>query len=111
MAAGRCVALEFACGLDWGTRMALKLPGDLHFLHPWWLLALPPLLVLSVWLGRAVGRDGGWSRIMDADLLPLLRMTEKRRGQSPWWLLGAAWCLAVLALAGPAWTHLETPAF
>ncbi|HEY0342666.1 MAG TPA: VWA domain-containing protein, partial [Steroidobacteraceae bacterium] len=60
---------------------------------------------------RAVGRDGAWSRVMDADLLPLLRMSEKRRGQSPWLLVGMIWSLAVLALAGPAWSHLETPAF
>ncbi len=89
-----------------GAHVALKVLGGLHFLHPWWLLALPPLLTLSGWLGRAVGRDGGWSRVMDADLLPLLRMSEKRRGQSPWLLVGTIWSLAVLALAGAG---MESP--
>src|SRR5215470_8159368 len=74
---------------------------SLHFLHPAWLLALPPLLLLTVWLGRANSNDGGWSRIVDAQLLPLLRVSESRRARSVWpMLLAAVWTLAVLALAG-----------
>ncbi len=92
--------------------MDLKALSALHFLHPLWLLALPPLLLLAVWLARSRGRDGNWSRIVDSDLLPLLRLSEKHGGgQSPWPLVGAVWVLAILALAGPAWTRLETPAF
>lgn len=91
--------------------MGLKFLGSIHFLHPLWLLALPPLLLLTVWLARSIGRDGNWSRIVDPDLLPLLRVSENRPGQSPWLLLGSVWVLAVFALSGPAWRHLETPAF
>jgi Ca-activated chloride channel homolog len=89
----------------------LKALSSLHFLHPLWLLAVPPLLVLTVWLSRSSGRDGNWSRIVDPELLSALRLSEKRRGRSPWPLVGLGWALAVLALAGPAWTRLETPAF
>jgi len=89
----------------------LKALSALHFLHPLWLLALPPLLLLAIWLARSRGRDGNWSRIVDSDLLPLLRLSEKQRGHSPWPLVGTVWVLAILALAGPAWTRLETPAF
>lgn len=91
--------------------MDLKALGALHFLHPLWLLALPPLLLLTVWLARSVARDGNWSRVVDPDLLPLLRVSEPRGGRSPWPLVGAVWVLAVLALAGPAWSRLETRAF
>ena len=84
----------------------------LHFLHPAWLLALPPLLLLTVWLARSSSNDGSWSRIVDSQLLPLLRVAEGRRARSVWPLmLASVWTLAVLALAGPAWNHTESPAF
>ena len=77
---------------------------SLHFLHPVWFLALPPLLLLTVWLARANSNDGSWSRIVDSQLLPLLRVSEDRRARSVWpLLLATIWTLAVLALAGPAW--------
>jgi Ca-activated chloride channel family protein len=82
-----------------------------HFLHPAWLLALPPLLALAAWLIWRQRRDAAWSRLVDSQLLEALRLAEGRRGQSPWPLIGVAWTLAVLALAGPTWERLETPAF
>jgi Ca-activated chloride channel family protein len=91
--------------------MDLKALSSIHFLHPLWLLALPPLLLLTVWLARSMGRDGNWSRVVDSELLPVLRLNESRGGRSPWPLVGAVWVLAVLALAGPAWSRLETRAF
>jgi Ca-activated chloride channel family protein len=91
--------------------MDLKAMGAIHFLHPLWLLALPPLLLFTVWLARSMGRDGNWSRIVDPELLSVLRLTESRGGRSPWLLVGSIWVLAVLALAGPAWSRLETRAF
>jgi Ca-activated chloride channel family protein len=91
--------------------VGLSHPPSFHFLHPAWLLALPPLLLLTAWLTRSNRRDGNWSRIVDAELLPALRVEEGRRGQAAWWLLGAAWSLAVVALAGPAWHRTERAAF
>lgn len=82
-----------------------------HFLHPYWLLALPPLVALAVWLARRRGRDGGWPRLVDGDLLSLLRLSESGAGRSPWPLVGLAWALAVLALAGPTWQRQVTPAY
>jgi Ca-activated chloride channel family protein len=84
----------------------------LHFLHPAWLGSLPLLWALTAWLARRVSRDGSWSRIVDAQLLPLLRVNEARKGGlSPWPLMGAIWTLAVVALAGPTWNRTESPAF
>ncbi len=82
-----------------------------HFIHPAWLLALPPLLLLTAWLTRSSRGDTNWSRIVDTQLLTLLRIEEGRRGRTPWLLLAAIWTLAVLALAGPAWTRTQSPAF
>jgi len=82
-----------------------------HFLHPGWLLALPPLLFIALWLNRGRRRDNTWSKLVDSDLLPLLRLSEGGRGPSPWWLLAAAWTLAVVALAGPAWERQQSTGF
>jgi Ca-activated chloride channel family protein len=82
-----------------------------HFLHPYWLLALPPLLALAVWLAHRRGRDGAWPRLIDGELLPLLRLSEGGAARSPWLLVGAVWALAVLALAGPTWQRQITPAY
>jgi len=82
-----------------------------HLLHPYWLLALPPLLALAVWLARRRGRDGPWRQLLDGELLSLLRLNEGGRGRSPWFLIGLAWTLAVLALAGPTWQRQMTPAY
>jgi Ca-activated chloride channel homolog len=82
-----------------------------HFLHPLWLLALPPLWALAVWLARRGRRDGGWAQVIDPDLLPALRLPATGRSRSPWWLVGCAWTLAALALAGMSWQRVESVGF
>lgn len=82
-----------------------------HFLHPDWLIALPPLLALAVWLARRRGRDGPWPRLLDGELLSRLRLSEGGGGRAPWLLFGLIWTLAVLALAGPTWQRQITPAY
>src|SRR5579872_1315825 len=82
-----------------------------HFLHPYWLLALPPLVAFAVWLARRRGRDGPWPRMMDGELLSLLRLSAGGPGRSPWPLIGLAWTVAVVALAGPTWQLQVTPAY
>ena len=73
---------------------------QLHFLQPWWLLALC-VLPLAWWVGRR--RDAAsvaLSRLVDAELLPhLLRGQQANRSLAPWLFLGA-WTLGTLALAG-----------
>jgi Ca-activated chloride channel family protein len=83
----------------------------LHFLRPAWLLALPPLLLLALWLRRRRGRDGAWSALVEPHLLGQLRLGESRGGRSPWLLVTLAWTLAVLALAGPTWQRERTQAY
>lgn len=84
-----------------------------HFLRPAWLLALPVLWGLIVWLARRRSRDGDWARLVDPDLLPALRLDggSGKPGHSPWQWLALAWTLAALALAGPSWQRAPAPAF
>lgn len=84
-----------------------------HFLRPAWLLALPPLWGLAFWLARRRAGDGDWTRLIDPDLLPGLRLAGAggKGAVSPWPWLALAWTLALLALAGPAWERDATPAW
>lgn len=83
-----------------------------HFLRPWWLLALPLLWLLVWWLARRRKQDGDWSSVIDAELLPALRLdAASASGMRPWPWLALLWTLAVLALAGPSWERDLTQAF
>ncbi len=82
-----------------------------HFLHPLVLVALPPLWGLALWLARRRARDGAWPRLVDTELLSVLRLGGGGRGRSPWPLVAAIWTLAVLALAGPSWQRQLTAAY
>ncbi len=75
---------------------------NFHFLHPGWLAALPVLWAFAAWRILRQERDGGWARVIDPNLLPALRLFGGG-GSSPWWLIVAAWTMAVLALAGMTW--------
>ncbi|MFZ0497632.1 MAG: VWA domain-containing protein, partial [Steroidobacteraceae bacterium] len=69
------------------------------------------LVALAFWLARRRGRDGAWPRLLDGELLSLLRLSDGGDGRSPWPLIGLAWMLAVVALAGPTWQRQITPAY
>ena len=84
---------------------------SLHFLRPWWWLALAPL-PLSLWL-LVRGGDGrvALSRLVDAVLLPHLVRTGAARRGTALALFALAWLLAVAALSGPAWQKLPAPLY
>jgi Ca-activated chloride channel family protein len=90
----------------------MALMQHFHFLRPAWLLALPVLWGLIVWLARRRGRDGDWARLIDPELLPALRLGGAGTpGRAPWPWLALAWTLAALALAGPSWQQAPAPAY
>ena len=84
----------------------------LHFLRPWWLLALLPV-PLIVWLMlRSTAGDAAWSRVCDARLLShLLVDTSAKVRRWPIAALAAAWIATSLGLAGPTWERLPQPSF
>ena len=85
---------------------------DLHFLRPYWLIALLPLVVVFVlFLKRRFGQ-GEWAAVCDEDLLPYI-LDSVAPTKTRWMLgvlMGAA-LLSILALTGPTWERLETPTF
>jgi Ca-activated chloride channel family protein len=85
--------------------------AQFHFLRPWWLCALA---VLPWLLWQASRRSRGLqalSRLVDAELLPQQLQGRGARQRLPLGLLALAWLLAVLALAGPAWSRVEQPLY
>jgi Ca-activated chloride channel family protein len=85
---------------------------NLHFLRPVCLLVLPLLWALVIWLASRSGRGGGWETLIDAELLPALRLdANERRSASPWPWLALAWTVAAIALAGPSWQRSTRPAY
>jgi Ca-activated chloride channel family protein len=90
----------------------MDLIPQLHFLRPLWLLALPLLWGLVIWLARRRNADGDWQGLIDADLLPGLRLQSGGKGsRAPWPWLALAWTLAALAMAGPSWQQEHSAAF
>jgi Ca-activated chloride channel family protein len=82
-----------------------------HFLHPEWLwLLLPSIAVLwPMWRRRDPAR--ALKAVIDPLLLRHLELRDDaEEGRlRPVYLLAAAWLLAVIALAGPAWKKEPTP--
>ncbi|HUQ52422.1 MAG TPA: VWA domain-containing protein [Gammaproteobacteria bacterium] len=87
--------------------------AEFHFLRPYWLLLAPvgAWLIWQLLRGRADG--GGWRTVVDASLRPHVLAEPEVLRDSRLALLAAlaAWVLAVVGLAGPAWERLPVPAF
>jgi Ca-activated chloride channel family protein len=86
--------------------------AEFHFLRPAWLLMLLPLALLWWQLQRGNRRAGNWHTVVDPHLLSTLLTSDgppdTRRAP---YLLGIAWLVLVLALAGPTWQRLPQPVY
>lgn len=88
---------------------AFELP--LHFLRPWWWLALAPL-PLALWmLARNGNGRAALARLADAALLPHLLSDTGARERFALGLVALTWFLAVTALSGLAWQKMPTPLY
>lgn len=94
--------------------MELLIPSSLldnfHFLRPLWLLALLPALIFVIALWRVNTVVTAWDKAIDKSLLPFLLDRSKNAAQrTPLLLLLTAWCLSIVAMAGPVWDQLPQP--
>lgn len=82
-----------------------------HFLRPWWLVALPVVLLVAWRAWRASDPQQAWRGLIAAPLLAALTLpASSDRGRlKPAALLGPLLLIAVLALAGPAWERQPAP--
>lgn len=84
--------------------------ASLHFIRPFWLLAVLPALALWLRIWRRQDSLASWKRVVDPHLLEHLLVGEqKRRLLRPVSLLLVVWILSVVALAGPTWSRELSP--
>ena len=84
--------------------------ADFHFIRPFWLLSLIPLLL--VWWGLVRRRDQvrRWQTMIEPHLLKHLLVGEQRKNLlRPINLLLILWLMTVIALAGPTWQKEPSP--
>jgi len=87
--------------------------ADFHFIRPYWFLALLPMLIfISLTLKNKLAR-GNWTEVCDEALLPFIlqETNNQSTGRATSFLMSLAGLLAIIALAGPTWERLPTPAF
>jgi Ca-activated chloride channel homolog len=88
------------------------MPVDLHWLRPWWLAAIPVVVLLTLAMARRRLKPGSWQRVVDPALAPyVLAGGSPARRDMRWWLMLAGGIVAAVALAGPAWNRVELPVF
>ncbi|MCP4979895.1 MAG: VWA domain-containing protein [Gammaproteobacteria bacterium] len=83
-----------------------------HFLRPWCLLLLVPL-VCMLWLMLLRHRDSGsWRSVIDERLLPFV-LSDASTGRQEWirWVPALVALFAIVALAGPTWEKLPQPVY
>ncbi|MGQ3889203.1 vWA domain-containing protein [Legionella sp. CNM-1927-20] len=86
--------------------------ADFHFLRPWWLIALLPLILLIWQLTRQNPRLESWSAICDRHLLEqLIQSKEVGKRYSSLLLLLGTGIFLIISLAGPSWVRLPVPTF
>jgi Ca-activated chloride channel homolog len=84
--------------------------ADLHFVRPWWLLAVVPVLLLALAWARRRAADSQWeSSIAPALLNVLLEPGRQNPSRRLPWMVAAALSLAAIGLAGPSWERLPQP--
>ena len=86
--------------------------SELHFLRPWWLLALIPLILCMLYIKRLNDPVSQWSKTIAPHLLEALTV---RAGQDRWVnpvnISMVAIVIAIVAVAGPSWQRTSNPFF
>lgn len=85
---------------------------NFHFLRPYWLLALIPLLVVVVLFYKRKLFSRSWKAVCDARLLPYILVGQEHHSAKwPVYLFALAGVFLIMAMAGPAWQKLPQPVY
>lgn len=78
--------------------------SQFHFLRPWWLAALMPVVIFALLLWYQKHNARSWQQMVAPELLQYLLDGQTTRIK-PWQLIALllAWIISCIALAGPSW--------
>lgn len=78
--------------------------SQFHFMRPWWLIALAPVIVVALLLWYQKHNARSWQQMVAPELLKYLLDGQTTRIR-PWQLIALllAWIISCIALAGPSW--------
>lgn len=82
----------------------------IHFLRPYWLLAILPMMYLCWQLNKQNLVDN-WKKVCDEHLLSQILITPGSRIKLPITLLALGCIISALALAGPSWNQETQPIY
>lgn len=83
---------------------------SLHFLRPYWFLAIIPALFLC-WRLSKVSVVDNWRKVCDEHLISSLLIAPKYTRNFPIMILALANLIAIIALAGPSWAQQASPIY
>jgi len=84
----------------------------IHFIRPYWLLALIPALFYVLWIFYAYRQSNPWKKVCDPHLLPALIQRQNHVSQLfPLVIIFLFYLLSIFALAGPAWKKTSLPVY
>jgi len=86
--------------------------AEFHFIRPYCLLALLPLIGMIIYAFKHKLQQGSWQAVCDTELLPfILEQKQSKPSYIPLTLSSLAAFLAIIAVAGPTWERLPMPVF
>ncbi|MCL9682948.1 vWA domain-containing protein [Legionella maioricensis] len=86
--------------------------AEFHFLRPWWLMAIIPLIGLAIILWRQTPQLHAWSEVCDSHLLEhLLQKKGKGKRMTSLSFLFLSALFMIFSMAGPTWHKLPVPTY
>ena len=93
--------------------MSLDWVEQLHFIRPWWFLAVIGVVLASFYFWRHGRKSNAWTQVIDDHLLKHLLISQKLTNAvrvNPFWFILAS-LLAIIAMAGPTFEKRPLPVF
>jgi Ca-activated chloride channel homolog len=84
----------------------------IHFIRPYWLLALLPAIFYLAWVIYSYRQSNPWKKVCDPHLLPRLLQASPQQSRNFYnFILFLFFTISIVALAGPAWNKARLPVY
>jgi Ca-activated chloride channel family protein len=87
-------------------------PMMIHFIRPFWLMALVPVCLYLAWVIYSYQQSNPWKKVCDPHLLPTLLQSTTTKSSLFFNInLLLFFIISIFALAGPAWEKTSLPIY